>query len=69
LEVRTEDAERAMFIMMEDYRKSTALDSHGLVTNEAVFDEQASRTVCPACGCIFTPRVRICPECGLSFGE
>lgn len=54
--------------MAEDYRKSTALADHDLSVSAAVFDAQASRTVCPACGCIFIPQQRVCPDCGLNFG-
>ncbi len=63
-----EDGERAALILAEDYRKSTALADHQPANSAAVFDAEASQTLCPACGCIFVPLQRVCPDCGLNFG-
>ena len=64
-----EDAQQAVHILEQDYLKSTGLASHDLSTADAVFDESASTTVCPACGTTFVPGTNtVCPECGLAFG-
>lgn len=67
LQIRREDVDAALEILAKDFIKSTALDSHDLSNAHAVFDHQAAETVCPACGCRFSPTVGACPECGLSF--
>ena len=67
LQIKKDDVEAALQVLAEDFVKSTALDSHDLSTAHAVFDEQAAETVCPACGCRFSPTVGACPDCGLSF--
>jgi predicted RNA-binding Zn-ribbon protein involved in translation (DUF1610 family) len=69
LEVKAGDAKQAMEILEQDYLKSTGLASHDLSTADAVFDETAVETVCPACGTRFMPgSSATCPDCGLSFG-
>jgi hypothetical protein len=67
LQIKEEDTDRAMAILAQDFVKSTSLDSHDLSNAEAVFDQNATETVCPACGCRFSPTVGACPECGLCF--
>jgi len=60
--------ELAADVLSQDYVKTTALDLNDLKHADVVFDEQAKETVCPACGCTFSPTVGACPECGLCFG-
>ena len=67
LQIKKEDIPLADEILAREFIKSTALDSHDLSNAAAVFDERASETVCPACGCRFSPTVGACPECGLCF--
>lgn len=63
------DAQLAQSILEEEYLRTTGLASHDLSTADAVFDETALQTVCPACGAAFTPGTNAtCPECGLCFG-
>nr|WP_073614930.1 hypothetical protein [Desulfopila aestuarii] len=70
MEVRLADAKHAQQILEEEYLRSTGISSHDLSTADAVFDENALSTVCPACGSAFTPGDdATCPECGLSFGQ
>lgn len=69
MEVRIADAEHALTILEEDYLRSTGLTRHDLSTADAIFDENAGRAVCPACGAVFVPQLTsICPECGLRLG-
>ncbi|MGW8193296.1 MAG: zinc ribbon-containing (seleno)protein DG [Desulforhopalus sp.] len=65
--IRKEDTEAAAAVLTKDFIKSTALEDHDLRNAHAVFDQQAAETVCPACGCRFSPTVGACPECGLCF--
>jgi hypothetical protein len=67
LQIKKEDIPIATEVFTRDFIKSTALDSHDLMHATAVFDHMAAETVCPACGCRFSPTVGACPECGLCF--
>jgi len=67
LQIKKEDMPVAMEILSREFIKSTALDSHDLSNAAAVFDHLAAETICPACGCRFSPTVGACPECGLCF--
>ncbi len=67
LQIKRSDVDEALKILARDFVRSTALDSHDLSTAQAVFDHKATETVCPACGCRFSPTVGACPDCGLSF--
>jgi hypothetical protein len=67
LQTKEEDSGLAMEILAKDFVKSTSLSSHDLSNAEAVFDQSATETICPACGCRFSPTVGACPECGLCF--
>ena len=67
LQIKKEDMLLADEVLAREFIKSTALDSHDLSNAAAVFDERAAETVCPACGCRFSPTVGACPECGLCF--
>jgi hypothetical protein len=67
LQIREEDVEAALAILAKDFVRTTALDSDDLRHAHAVFDPHAAETVCPACGCTFSPSIGACPECGLSF--
>jgi hypothetical protein len=67
LQVKKEDMDAVTRILTRDFVTTTALDGHDLRNADAVFDHQADKTVCPACGCSFSPTVGACPECGLCF--
>lgn len=59
--------EFAADVLARDFVKTTALNLDDLKHADVVFDQQAKETVCPACGCAFSPTVGACPECGLCF--
>ncbi len=67
LQIRVIDQDEAMRVLAEDFVRSTGLDNHDLSHAEAVFDQRAKETVCPACGCKFSPTIGACPDCGLCF--
>jgi hypothetical protein len=67
LQIRKDDVDQALEILAKDFVRSTALDDHDLCNAAAVFDPTAAATVCPACGCSFSPSVGACPGCGLCF--
>lgn len=67
LQIKEEDSGPALEILARDFAQSTSLDSHDLSNATVVFDQLAKETVCPACGCRFSPTVGACPECGLCF--
>lgn len=67
LQIKKDDIPMATEVLTREFIKSTALDSHDLMNATAVFDHLAAETVCPACGCRFSPTVGACPECGLCF--
>ncbi|MFW2367846.1 MAG: hypothetical protein ACN4GW_15630 [Desulforhopalus sp.] len=67
LQVRKEDMDAVTQILTRDFISSTALDDYDLRNADAVFDQQADTTLCPACGCSFSPTIGACPECGLCF--
>lgn len=67
LRIREEDVDAALAILARDFVRTTALDSDDLRHAHAVFDPLAAETLCPACGCTFSPSIGACPECGLSF--
>ncbi|MGB3211495.1 MAG: hypothetical protein WBB19_12385 [Desulforhopalus sp.] len=67
LQIKKEDVPLATEVLAREFIRSTALESHDLSNADAVFDHLAAETVCPACGCSFSPTVGACPECGLCF--
>ncbi len=67
LQIKKTDIDLATEVLTREFIKSTALDSHDLSNAAAVFDHLARETICPACGCRFSPTVGACPECGLCF--
>ncbi|MCP4343222.1 MAG: hypothetical protein GY799_31195 [Desulfobulbaceae bacterium] len=67
LQIKKEDMVLATEVLAREFIKSTALDSHDLSNADAVFNHLDAETVCPACGCRFSPTVGACPECGLCF--
>lgn len=67
LQIKREDMEAAEGVLARDFVKSTALNIEDLKHADVIFDERAAETVCPACGCKFSPTVGACPECGLCF--
>lgn len=67
LQIRREDMDAAESVLAHDFVKNTALNIDDLKHADVIFDERAAETVCPACGCKFSPTVGACPECGLCF--
>ena len=67
LQIRREDMGAAEGVLARDFVKNTALNIDDLKHADVIFDELAAETVCPACGCKFSPTVGACPECGLCF--
>lgn len=68
LRVRREDAQDAMALLADDFRKRTGLDYHDNTHVDAVFNPAAGEAVCPACGYVFSTSVSTCPDCGLCLG-
>ncbi len=69
LSVKKQDAALVQQILIEDYKRTTALDEHDCQPAAAavVFDQRSAQANCPACGCRFRTDDRACPECGLCF--
>jgi len=67
LQIRKEDMDAAETVLARDFVKNTALNIDDLKHADVIFDERAAETICPACGCKFSPTVGACPECGLCF--
>jgi len=68
LKVKQQYAGDAQQILIEEFRRSTSIDSHEFEGDaEAVFDQRMTEARCPACGCTFITDDRTCPECGLCF--
>lgn len=66
LQVRYEDAERAEQVLQQEHERTTGMDV-ATVDGDIVFDPEAAKAVCPACGHQFSPDGPDCPECGLQF--
>ncbi len=68
LRVKEEYAVEAQQLLADEFRRTTALDSHDFQQEaEVVFDQRSTQARCPACGCQFQTVDRTCPECGLCF--
>lgn len=67
LQIRQEDVERAAKLLSDEFTRSTDLGSYDLTHVAEVYDSEAQENSCPACGCIFSPTLAACPECGLCF--
>lgn len=67
LQVRREDAQDALMILADEFRRSTGLDHHDTSHADNIFDPLAAEVVCPACGHNFSPSAGACPDCGLQF--
>jgi hypothetical protein len=67
LQIKKNDIEMATEVLTRDFIRTTALDTNDLRNAQAVFNPLDAETVCPACGCRFSPTVGACPECGLCF--
>jgi len=68
LKVKEDDTNEAHQILVDEYKRTTALDSHEFHGEAAtVFDQRAAEATCPACGAHFQTDSRVCPECGLCF--
>lgn len=68
LQVRREDEEDAARLLAEEHRRATVLAEHEAAHAEEVFDPQAEKAVCPACGFAFATTSTTCPDCGLCLG-
>ena len=67
LQVRHEDAQDALMILEDEFRRATGLDQHDTSHSDNIFNPLAVEVVCPACGHSFSPAVGACPDCGLQF--
>ena len=67
LQIRMEDGQEAMAVLAQEFKRTTALDSHDLSNISAVYDKGAEQTTCPACGFSFSTSHTTCPDCGLCF--
>lgn len=67
LQIKMADGEAALEVLANEFKKTTALDSHDLSNIHAVFDTGAEKSTCPACGCSFSTSSAVCPDCGLCF--
>jgi hypothetical protein len=67
LHIKMADGDDAMEVLAQEFKRTTALDSHDLSNIHAVFDTGAAKTACPACGCTFSTSESTCPDCGLCF--
>ncbi len=67
LQIRETDLAEAMAALEQEYRESTGVAEHDTRFCDAVFDADVAEAVCPACGCRFSTRLTVCPDCGLCF--
>lgn len=67
LQVRREDARAAAALVQDDFQRVTGLDDYDTSHCDAVFNQDASHTICPACGFEFETSTTTCPDCGLCF--
>ncbi len=67
LQIKKSDTVMAADVLSREFIRSTALNTYDLSNAQAVFNPLDAETVCPACGCRFSPTVGACPECGLCF--
>ncbi len=69
LQVKREEAAEALQLIEVEHRKETHLDQHDNLNGDAIFNPAAEEANCPACGHTFPTTEKICPDCGLGFGE
>ena len=67
LQIKMADGKDAIEILAQEFKRTTALDSHDLSNVHAVFDTGAAKSTCPACGTTFSTSESTCPDCGLCF--
>jgi len=67
LAVRKNDAQDALEILREEFKRATAWDAHDTSLVDEAFDPLAGEATCPACGHTFATSTATCPECGLCF--
>lgn len=67
LQIKRADGADAMEVLAQEFKRTTALDSHDLSNVHAVFDTGAATSTCPACGTTFSTSESTCPDCGLCF--
>jgi len=67
LQARMTDVQDIMAFMAREHMQTTGLADHDTSYADAVFDASAMDSTCPACGCSFSPKNKICPDCGLCF--
>jgi len=67
LRVRMEDARDAAEVLSREYFQSTRLADHDISYANEVLNTAALEATCPACGCRFSTRESVCPDCGLCF--
>ncbi len=67
LQIKVQDGDEAMEVLAQEFKRTTALDSHDLSNAHAVFDTGVAKSTCPACGTTFSTSESTCPDCGLCF--
>ncbi len=67
LQIKVSDSQEAIEVLAQEFKRTTALESHDLSTVHAVFDTGAASSTCPACGVSFSTSESTCPDCGLCF--
>lgn len=67
LQIKVSDGAEATEVLAQEFKRTTALDSHDLRNAHAVFDTGALSSTCPACGFTFPTTESTCPDCGLCF--
>ena len=67
LQICQDDGERAAVVLQEEYERTTGYTFRENEAGEYIFNPEASKAVCPACGSSFGPNGPDCPDCGLCF--
>ena len=68
LQVRKGDYQAVLQTLAEEHRQATRLDAHEVQPGSGtVYDTELEQASCPACGCLFSTKSTLCPDCGLRF--
>jgi hypothetical protein len=63
----SKDAEKVQAYFHQDYLKHVKGHEPKVEHLMAVFDPSMSEVICQACGAIFKPDLKECPDCGLCY--